>query len=192
MVLALAVALAATGAGADTIYLANGRKIHTESVSVEDDRVVFTQFGGTVSIPLDQVTRIEEDDESEGSVVRADASGDDAAAAPTGAPPDGLVPARATAANAGEPWRTPEYWIDRIKELDDRMARVQAELDHLPAYSDTDQRLFRFSGQIRYFIAEREKWQRLMNGMQLHRRQLVHGARKAGITPGALREGLRR
>ena len=180
-------------ADADTIYLVNGRKIYTESAHIRDDRVVFTQFGGTVSIPLEQVVRIVDDNETEERIIRS-------------APRDATTPVaprierRSTAPNAGaasssssgaaEPWHTPEYWIERIKEVDARIERVQTELDRLPAYSETDQRLFGFSGQIRYFIAEREKWEVLMGGMQLRRRQLVHGARKAGVTPGALRNGL--
>ena len=180
-------------AGADTIYLVNGRKIHTESAHIRGDRVVFTQFGGTVSIPLEQVVRIVDDNETEERIIRSAPSD---AAPPVAA----RIERRGTAPDAGaasssssgavEPRHTPEYWIERIKEVDARIERVQTELDRLPAYSKADQRLFRFSGQIRYFIAEREKWESLMGGMQLRRRQLVHGARKAGVTPGALRNGL--
>ena len=79
---------------------------------------------------------------------------------------------------------TADYWIERINEVDARIERVQTELDRLPAYTATDKRLF-FGGQIRYFIAEREKWESLMSSMQLRR-----GARKASVTPGALRDGL--
>ncbi len=180
-------------AGADTIYLVNGRKIHTESAHIRDDRVVFTQFGGTVSIPLAQVVRIVDDDETEERTIRPAPSDATTPVAPR-------VERRSTTPDAGaasssssgvvEPRHTPEYWIERIKEVDARIERVQTELDRLPAYSKTDQRLFRFSGQIRYFIAEREKWESLMSGMQLRRRQLFHSAREAGITPGALRDGL--
>ena len=66
LALAVAVPLASAGiAGADTIYLVNGRKIRTESATIQDGRVVFIQFGGTVSILLDQVVRIIDDDETE-------------------------------------------------------------------------------------------------------------------------------
>ena len=84
---------------------------------------------------------------------------------------------------------TADYWIERINEVDARIERVQTELDRLPAYTATDKRLF-FGGQIRYFIAEREKWESLMSSMQLRRGQLLRGARKASVTPGALRDGL--
>ena len=59
----LVFALAATSAAADTIYLKNGRVIRTSSAIVEDDRVVFVQYGHPVTIPLDQVDRVVEDDE---------------------------------------------------------------------------------------------------------------------------------
>ena len=59
LALVVPISLASRGAaGADTIYLVNGRTIHTASASVQDDRVLFTQFGGTVSIPRNQVLRI--------------------------------------------------------------------------------------------------------------------------------------
>lgn len=45
----------------DSIYLKNGRVIHSDDVRVDDDRVVFRQLGGYQSIPLALVERIEED-----------------------------------------------------------------------------------------------------------------------------------
>lgn len=187
---------------ADTIYLVNGRKIHTESARIRDGWVVFEQLGGTVSIPLDQVVRIVVDDEAEEPIIRSTPTTDRGATADTvghvspgsdtgpATAASGSVPTDGTGNAAGEGMSAPKYWIDRINAVDARIKRVQTELDRLPLYSAADQRLFRFSGQIRYFIAEREKWERLMSGMQLHRRQLLRGARKAGVTPGALRDGL--
>lgn len=189
---------------ADTIYLVNGRTIVTESARIDGDWVIFTQLGGTVSIALDQVVRIVVDNETEEQIIRstpttdrgttADSGGQVSPESDTGpaATASGSAPVLATGNAAGEGMSAPQYWIDRINEVDARIERVQTELDHLPLYSAADQRLFRFNGQIRYFIAERQKWERLMSGMQLRRRQLLHGARKAGITPGALRKGLKR
>ena len=52
LALVVPISLASRGAaGADTIYLVNGRTIHTASAGVQDDRVVFTQFGGDVLFP---------------------------------------------------------------------------------------------------------------------------------------------
>ncbi len=66
-VLALLVVSAtlANSAHADTVYLKNGRVIHSSVVRVEDDRVVVMQYGGMVSIPLEIVDRIEEDNQVE-------------------------------------------------------------------------------------------------------------------------------
>ena len=46
-------------AGADTVYLKNGRVIHTARTRVENGMLVFSQLGGTVSIPMSAVERVE-------------------------------------------------------------------------------------------------------------------------------------
>jgi len=171
--------LIALPSAADTIHLTNGRTIRTESARIEGDRVIFRQYGGEVTIPLSSVARIVADDE-----VQRPSS---AAAAPPAAPQAPAAPAEAE-----PPSLTADYWIKRIRAADERIARVQAELDLLPYYDDVDQRLLRFSGQARHFMAERAKWEAMMRRFQATRRQLLEGARKAGIPPGALRDGLRR
>ncbi len=185
----------AAPAAADTIYLVSGRLIRTASVRVEDGRVHFTQFGGEVSIPLHEVARIVDDDEVErrhGEGAGGAARGDDPAAAAGQS-----SPATTTANPSGETGTSadaddPEYWIERIRDVDRRIARVQSELDRLPYYDETDKRLLRFNGQARYFIAERRRWETLMADLELSRRRLLYGARKAGILPGSLRDGLRK
>ena len=49
-------------AGADSIYLANGRVIRTAEARIVDDRVVFVQYGARQALPTDQVVRVERDD----------------------------------------------------------------------------------------------------------------------------------
>jgi len=49
-------------AGADSIYLKNGRVIRTSSARVEGDQVLFLQHGAEQSIPLAIVDRVEKDD----------------------------------------------------------------------------------------------------------------------------------
>ncbi len=198
-------ALVAFFAVPDTIYLVSGRVIHTESVRVEGGRVHFTQFGGEVSIPLDEVVRIVEDDKAEKVVTvpnkPADPATEDTSAGDTGelvldasTEQPGAAPASAgdeTAPSIGALTPDqPDYWIERIQQVDEQMARVQSEIDRLPYYDETDQRLLRFSGQARYFMAQREKWEKLMERLELNRQRLLYGARKAGITPGSLRRGL--
>lgn len=51
-----------SSAGADSIYLKNGRVIRTASARIEGDRVVFLQYGSLQSIPLAVVERVEDDD----------------------------------------------------------------------------------------------------------------------------------
>ena len=46
-------------AGADTIYLVNGRKIHTESATIQDGRVVFTLGRGGRAESLFQEGQVE-------------------------------------------------------------------------------------------------------------------------------------
>lgn len=174
-------------AAGDSIYLVSGRVIHSETVRIKDGRVYFTQLGGTVSIPLDEVARIVENDAAERVAEPSPA----AASAPSVGVRD-PASAGTTAAAPVPPSSEPAYWIERILEVDGRIAQVQAELDRLPLYDEIDARLLRFSGQALYFIAERERWEALMRELKLTRRRLLNGARKAGITPGALRKGLGR
>ncbi len=49
-------------ATADSIYLRSGTVIRTDWVTVENGRVVFEQYGGRVSIPLDLVERVVADE----------------------------------------------------------------------------------------------------------------------------------
>jgi len=172
-----------TPAVADTIYLTNGRTIRTDSVRIEAGRVIFRQLGGEVSIPLDAVVKIVTDNETEEAGRPAYPATEAPPAATADRPP-------AAATTPAHPSNDAAYWIERITDVDGRIARVQSELDALPFYDEVDQRLLRFSGQARYFIAKREKWDAMMQRLQLTRKQLLHGARTAGITPGALRAGL--
>ena len=196
-------AFIATGATADTVYLRNGRVIHAETTEVVDGNLVLSQYGGTVSIPLAAVDRVEKDDTSERRTREpASAAGAEPAAtgvdAPedvatanepeTGSPADLAVNAAGT---PGHPWSKPEYWIERIVEVDDRIERVQAELDRLPYYSEVDQRVI-ISGQIMYFVAERARWETFMKRLQARRDELERGARRAGVPPGDLRAVRRR
>ncbi len=196
LVLALLTTLLATPgtAAADTIYLTSGRVIHTGSTRIADGHVHFSQFGGTVSIPLEQVERIVEDEKVERAAIPRVPT---VPAAPTvpaleTTPRTAATATASTPANAtpSQPWDQPEYWITQIKEVDQLIARVQSELDHLPEYDNVERRMFRFSGQIMHFVAERKKWEGFLRRFQLSRQQLLEGARKAGIAPGALRQGL--
>lgn len=198
---------------ADTIYLTNGRVIHTAAVRIEGDLVIFQQLGGEVSIPRSTVARIVDDDEVEQRTRPAEAprSGSDAIPAEAATETGEAAATAASATTAGssddaaenaadstagdgdvDDPSTAAYWVAQIVSVDERIARAQAELEKLPYYDAADRRLLRFSGQARYFIEERDRWEALLEDFQATRRQIMEGARRAGITPGALRDGLAR
>lgn len=197
-------------ARADSIYLTNGRVIHTAAARIEGDRVIFRQYGGEVAIPRETVVRIVDDDTVErvtapmprtsDEAADAAATGDDAASAEGAATGDATA-ASGDAADASIqddapaepeiPGTTLEYWVGRIRAVDERIARAEAELERLPRYDSTERAMLRYSGQARYFMGERGKWQQMLEGFQATRNQLLEGARRAGITPGALRDALR-
>ena len=60
--LVLATTALASFARADSIYLKNGRVIHSSDVRVEGDRVLFLQYGSMQTIPLALVDRVEKND----------------------------------------------------------------------------------------------------------------------------------
>ena len=179
---ALAVPVIAT---ADTVYLKNGRVIHTARTRIENGMLVFSQHGGTVSIPMSAVERVERNT----NVERAAAAPPESAAA-TGSE-TALAPTGSRRASAAYPWDGAEYWAERLIEVDRRIERVENELDRLPAYSEVDQRVI-LSGQIMYFVAERAKWEGFHARLLNMRDELERSARKAGIAPGALRKARQR
>jgi len=204
--------IAADDVGADTIYLVNGRVIHTESVRIEGGNVIFRQYGGSVSIPRASVLRIERDATSSPPPRRAQPAADPTqglAAEPTGtvAAPGaaaegsdagvraaelaaGQEPPEGSAAPADRPWETAAYWLEQLAAVDERIERVEAELARLPVYSELERRQI-VSGQIMYFAAQRDKWEAFRERLQSQRRELERSARKAGILPGVLREAHR-
>lgn len=54
--------LVATPAVADTIYLKNGRIIHTSTARIEGDKVEFQQYGGWIVLPMSVVDRVEQNE----------------------------------------------------------------------------------------------------------------------------------
>jgi hypothetical protein len=189
--------IAADGVGADTIYLVNGRVIHTESVRIEDGNVIFRQYGGSVSIPRASVLRIERDATSSPPARRAQPATDPTeglAAEPTGkvAAPGAAAEGsdagvRAAGSAAGQ---EPPAGSAALAAVDERIERVEAELARLPVYSELERRQI-VSGQIMYFAAQRDKWEAFRERLQAQRRELERSARKAGILPGVLREARR-
>ncbi len=169
-------------AGADSIYLKNGRVIHTASASVEDERVVFLQYGHPVAMPMSEVDRIEEND-----LAGPDASAPREPAAPSrNAVTSSLsAPASSTGAPApANPEETKEYWQDRVRAIDARKVSLDLELKQLRRV----ERAFLFSHrstadtrrQIEAVEARIDANERAMP-------ELRREARRKGIPPGWLR-----
>lgn len=89
---ALGAAGLATAAQADSVYLQNGRVIHSSEVRVDGDRVLILLHGSTQAIPLSLVDRIEQNDRR--------GPGEAAAAA---SPSTGSTPAGSAASAAPNP-----------------------------------------------------------------------------------------
>jgi S1-C subfamily serine protease len=75
-----AILLPAVAARADQIFLKNGKVITTEESRVEGGYVIYEKFGGTISLPMDKVARIEATDPAAAAVSTDAAAGDDAGA----------------------------------------------------------------------------------------------------------------
>jgi hypothetical protein len=113
-------------ATADTIYMKTGRVIKSAQTRVEGDRVYFTQYGGEVSVPLDLVDRIVEDQATE----------------PPALPP-APMPVQ-TEADAGTEETTPaaegdevpsdqtqEFWQDRVRSIEAERTQVNLQIEDL-------------------------------------------------------------
>lgn len=193
----LAVAAAASGALADTIYLKNGRTIHTAETRIEGDRVFFVQYGGEVSIPLSLVERVVEDRQA-GPEARPTApagqevpeepaeDAEDAEAAEGGE----VVAEEGAAAEAEEGEEVPErqtreYWQDRRRQITERVDALEEQLDELRR----EERAFLFAHhstahvrrQIEQAEAELQEEQERLGALR-------EEARRAGVPPGWVRE----
>lgn len=154
LVACLAIATAAT---ADTVYLKNGRVIHSSLVIVEAERVVVRQYDGMVAFPIEIVDRIEQNDRVEpGGFVppqpelpeglpAADLeAADPEAADPEAAvdpetgqalppdqapPPDQAQQADPATQPEEDPRRTREYWQNRLQPLFQQIDRAEREAD---------------------------------------------------------------
>lgn len=178
--LTLAVALLSAPAGADSIYLKNGRVIHTPSATVDGDRVVFLQYGHPMGIPMAQVERIEENDLSgpEASAPREPApTGSTSAQASTG------TPAR-TSSGPESPEQTKEYWQDRVRAINAEAQALDLELKQLRRI----ERAFLFSRRSTADTRRQiESVQARIDANERAMPELRREARREGIPAGWLR-----
>jgi hypothetical protein len=209
--------LVGSAAGADSIYLKNGRVIHCEWTRVEGEYLVFGQYGGEVKIPLDTVERVEEDSEREpaptptlsqreyrAALVRryAEAGLSSPVQNPAGSGRGGEGGGGAGGAGGGtanddvadrsrtEDWRnlspdTHEYWQLRVAEIKDRKAKVEAQINRLPEYTEVEEKIL--DGRILWVVQERERLEAVLLNLQADHMTVRDDARKAGIPPGWLR-----
>ncbi len=160
---------------ADTIYLKNGRVIHTSSAKQVGEKIEFEQFGQTVSIPASVVLRIERDEREE------------APALPVAwTPAAGGEPQDVEAADEElPPESNPEYWSNRIQAIRDEKAQIEESIVALRR----EERAFMFNGnmsttEIRSKIAAAQTRDGELGQEMI---DLRREARRLGVPPGWLR-----
>ncbi len=189
--LAVLLSLVVAPAGADSIYMKNGRVITSSFVRVEGDRVYVRLLGGEVGFLLSLVDRIVEDDavERPSTVVPVPEPASD-----PNDPPDQGDPAQgdpdassdpagqgdpAAGADPGDPEPAPEetreYWQNRLAPLNENLARVDGELQSLRSRTGAD-----VEAQIRRLETARGRIQAQVD-------TILQEARRLGVPPGWLR-----
>lgn len=163
---------------ADTIYLKNGRVIHTASAKQVGDKIEFEQFGQTVSIPASVVLRIERDGREESPAL------------PVVSPPAGGGVEPTDEGDVAEdeelpPESNPEYWSNRIQAIRDEQAEIKESIVALRR----EERAFMFNGNmstteiLRKISAAQARDGELDQEIIDMRRE----ARRLGVPPGWLR-----
>jgi len=165
---------------ADTIYLKNGRVIHTGSVEEVDGKVVFEQFGEKVSIPASVVLRIERDEREEDPAL------------PTELPPTagGDPQEGETTGEEGEeeelpPEQDPAYWSEAILSIRTEKEEIKEKIVELRR----EERAFMFNGnmsttEIRLQIEAAQARDKALDQELI---DLRREARRLGVPPGWLR-----
>ncbi len=189
--LAALLSLVVAPAGADTIYMKNGRVITSSFVRVEGDRVYVRLLGGEVGFLLSLVDRIVEDDavERPSTVVPVPEPASDPNDPPDqGEPAQGDPDASSDPAGQGDPAagadpedpepapeETREYWQNRLAPLNENLARMDGELQSLRSRTGAD-----VEAQIRRLETARGRIQAQVD-------TILQEARRLGVPPGWLR-----
>lgn len=178
--------LLSTAASADTIYLKNGRVIHTSAAKQVGDKVEFIQFGQTASIPASVVLRIERDARDEEPPLPAAPT---ESGRGTESDTDPAVPPGQDAGAEGEgesvaPEASPEYWSGRVRDIEREKTSIAEQIDKL----HLEERAFlsspRSTAEVREQIeAAQERDKELDQELVDLRRE----ARLLGVPPGWLR-----
>ena len=184
VVAASLVALAAAAvAAADTIYLKNGRVIRTKSAVIDGDRVLFTQYGHPVAIPLAQVERVVEDEYEDPAPLPARPAPEPAGQTP----PAAGVPAAASATAADQPVdpeETREYWQNRVRAIYAGQEALEIQMRELRR----EERAFLFSHRSTAPTRRKiEDVQARLDELEQAMPNLRREARRKGIPAGWLR-----
>jgi len=181
----------ATSAVADTIYLKNGRVIHTGNTRVEGDTVIFTQFGGEVTIPMSEVDRIEEDTMTEPepiAVSEPPAPSNPSTERDPAVDPDDPNAPRPSDPNAplsdDDARMQREYWQETLSATEAEREQLNTRLDELRR----EERAFLFSRRSTADTRRRiEETNTRLEELDQEEADVRAEARRLGIPPGWLR-----
>jgi hypothetical protein len=189
---------------ADTVYLKNGRVIHSSIVRVEDDRVVVKQYEGLVAFPRELVDHVEENDrvepggfvppqpeapfeeEQAGTSAEGDQADEGATPEEGAAPDEGAAQSdegqagdeEAAQADAPEdPRRDEAYWQSRLQPIFSQMDRAEGERREYETLAQTSAEAQRQLDRIDRQLADLERQAEAIRSE----------ARSLGVPPGWLR-----
>ena len=178
----LGILLSAGMAAADTIYLKNGRIIRTSSATVEGDRVLFTQFGHPIAIPLSEVDRVEEDEYEDPSATPVREAPVAGTAPQT---PTSIAPAPgADAAPSPDPEETKECWQSRVRAINSEAVSLDLQMKQLRRVERAFLFSHRSTADTRRQIDDLEA---RIDANQRALPELRREARRQGVPPGWLR-----
>jgi hypothetical protein len=169
----------------DTIYLKNGEKIQTSYAKVVGNQIVFSKFGGTISLPMSLVDRIESD-----NFIEPKQSSE---AAPTTSPAPAPSTTRTLPTTSSSTQnrldmqkRNAQYWTKRKEELTKRLNEAEQKLQA----ARTNNLALRYAGGagLAQTSQQVEALEREIAQLREQLANLEDDARKFGISPGVLRE----
>jgi hypothetical protein len=173
----------------DTIYLKNGEKIQTSYAEVKGNQVIFSKFGGMISLPMTLVDRIESD-----SYVEPEKSSEAARPSPAGrtsSTPSSSPATRSSAQDSGQrrlemQKKNTQYWVKRKQELTQRLNEAEQKLQAARA----NNLAMRYAGGAGLALSG-QQIEALESEIAQLREQLDNledEARRYGIAPGVFRE----
>jgi hypothetical protein len=173
----------------DTIYLKNGEKIQTTYAEVKGNQVIFSKFGGMVSLPMTLVDRIESDSyvEPEKSSEAAPAStAVRTSSTPTSSPATGSSSQDSAQRRLEMQKKNAQYWVKRKQELTDRLNDAEQKLQAARA----NNLAMRYAGGAGLALSGQqiEALEREITQLREQLDNLDDEARRYGIAPGVLRE----